>query len=135
VSELTGRKPILVLDFDGVCHSYTSGWKGANVIPDPPVPGMWEALREYQAHFEVNILSSRTHQPGGLQAMREWFLNHASTPSQRVVFMALRFPTDKPPALITIDDRGITFTGTWPSLESLKNFRPWYQQGKKAAEV
>jgi hypothetical protein len=33
------RKPILCLDFDGVLHSYTSGWKGAAVIPDPPVPG------------------------------------------------------------------------------------------------
>ena len=29
-------KPILCLDFDGVVHSYTSGWKGADVIPDPP---------------------------------------------------------------------------------------------------
>lgn len=29
-------KPILCLDFDGVIHSYASGWKGADVIPDPP---------------------------------------------------------------------------------------------------
>lgn len=33
------RKPILCLDFDGVIHSYSSGWKGADVIPDPPVAG------------------------------------------------------------------------------------------------
>jgi hypothetical protein len=132
---LTKRKPILVLDFDGVCHSYTSGWKGADVIPDPPVPGMWEALAEYVTYFEVNVLSSRTHQPGGMQAMREWFINNARNNGDRAAFMQLLFPTDKPPAVVTIDDRGITFTGEWPSLESLKNFRPWYQRDTKAAEV
>ena len=25
--------------FDGVIHSYVSGWRGAAVIPDPAVPG------------------------------------------------------------------------------------------------
>ncbi len=29
-------KQTVVFDFDGVIHSYTSGWKGATVIPDPP---------------------------------------------------------------------------------------------------
>lgn len=29
------------------------------------------------------------------------------------------------PALITIDDRAITFNGTWPRMEDLKAFQPW----------
>ena len=30
----------VVFDFDGVVHSYTSGWQGEDTIPDPPVPGI-----------------------------------------------------------------------------------------------
>ena len=51
------RKPILCLDFDGVCHSYISGWQGAGVIPDPPVDGMWEFLETAIGVFEVDIFS------------------------------------------------------------------------------
>ena len=36
----------VVFDFDGVIHSYTSGWLGETTIPDPPVPGIREALKE-----------------------------------------------------------------------------------------
>jgi hypothetical protein len=49
------RKPVLCLDFDGVIHGYQSGWQGANVIPDPPVPGAIEALLTYTEHFIVCI--------------------------------------------------------------------------------
>lgn len=125
------NKPILCLDFDGVIHSYTSGWKGAEIIPDPPVPGALEFLQEAVKHFRVAIFSSRSHQPGGAVAMRTWLGAHILK-RQSITelgdppwFAQLEWPMEKPPALVTIDDRAITFDGTWPSIESLKAFKPW----------
>src|ERR1700730_14829752 len=123
---------ILCLDFDGVIHSYSSGWKGADVIPDPPVPGALEFLQEALKHFEVHIFSSRSHQDGGVAAMCCWLRKHAGCDSEfplaggpRHWTDEIRFPTEKPSALVTIDDRALTFDGTWPEIETLKNFKPW----------
>jgi hypothetical protein len=121
-------KPILVLDFDGVCHSYTSGWKGADVISDPPVEGLWHFLNDAVKVFEVNIFSSRSNQAGGIEAMKVWFAHEGDVVPGIVA--ELRFPTEKPPAMITLDDRGILFEGTWPSVEKLKSFQPWYLRKK-----
>jgi hypothetical protein len=118
--------PILCLDFDGVCHSYTSGWQGATVIPDPPVDGMWAFLEEAIHHFEVHIYSSRSHQEGGIAAMRQWFVDHGnSVDRQEIAKERLTFPTEKPPAFVTLDDRAVTFTGVWPSIDMLTAFKPW----------
>ncbi len=120
VTDLTGRKPILCLDFDRVCHSYTSGWKGAAIIPDNPVPGLFPFLHQAEEVFEINIFSSRSNQEGGIAAMKAWFEEYA--PGSTTV---MKFPTEKPPAFVGIDDRVITFTGAWPSVESLKQFKTW----------
>lgn len=117
------NKPILCLDFDGVIHSYSSGWKGANVIPDPPVPGAIEALYAYAKAFEVHIYSSRSHQPGGIEAMRTWLFDYTS--DDHFAFNVIQWPEFKPAALVTIDDRAITFTGVWPPLDELAAFKPW----------
>lgn len=69
-------KPILCIDFDGVLHSYTSGWQGASQIPDPPVPGAVEFLLEARQKFTVAIFSSRSHQWGGKRAMKRWLKRH-----------------------------------------------------------
>lgn len=124
VSNLPNR-PILCLDFDGVCHSYISGWKGAAVIPDPPVEGMWEFLEAAMEVFEVHILSSRSHQDGGKKAMFNWFLKWAATDRQKGIAAMLIFPLEKPPAFVGIDDRVLTFRGVWPSVEELRAFKPW----------
>jgi hypothetical protein len=122
-------KPILCLDFDGVIHSYTSGWQGANVISDPPVPGAAEFIREAVKHFRVAIFSSRSNQPGGLLAMQRYMLGEVADQKAGDESFAwlneIEWPTEKPAAFVTIDDRAITFDGTWPSIELLKAFKPW----------
>lgn len=130
------NKPILCLDFDGVLHSYTSGWQGATVISDPPVPGAIAFLYEAILHFDVCIYSSRSHQPGGIDAMMDWIAKwegvwiaeqqRAGRPQARTsLLLNIRFPTEKPSAFLTIDDRALTFTGEWPSMAVLLAFKPW----------
>lgn len=129
-------KPILCLDFDGVCHSYTSGWKGADVIPDDAVPGLFEFLEQAAPHFDIQIFSSRSNQAGGIKAMqlwfdeqhRKWLKNSGEQDHKKII--PLSFPTAKPSAFISIDDRAITFNGQWPDMEFLKNFKPWYKVNK-----
>ena len=127
-------KPILSLDFDGVCHSYTSGWQGVGVIPDPPVKGLFEFLQDAQHHFIINIFSSRSHQSGGIDAMKAWFNRYyypwaiTTKYSATNIVEELRFPEVKPPALVALDDRAILFTGEWPSPKELRKFKPWNKE-------
>lgn len=131
------RKPILCLDFDGVIHSYASGWEGADVVPDAPVPGALRFIVEAVSEFRVAIFSSRSNQPGGIDAMKQWLLGHLglylaqtegvaeASAAVTIVNDLIDWPTEKPPALVTIDDRAICFDGTWPSMKSLRDFKPW----------
>jgi len=114
-------KLILCVDFDGVINSYVTGWRGADVINDPPVPGAIEFLRKATQHFDVHVHSSRSHQPGGVAAMRHYIAAHGGD----ALAAQITFPDHKPPAFLSIDDRALTFTGIFPAIEQLKSFRPW----------
>lgn len=122
-------KPILCLDFDGVIHSYMSRWQGADVIPDEPVDGAIEFMLKALDKFDVVIFSSRSNQSGGITAMKKWLKGHAGNAWYESPvgpgIEDVRFVTEKPPALVTIDDRAITFTGAWPDVADLIAFRPW----------
>jgi hypothetical protein len=124
-------KPILCLDFDGVIHSYSSGWKGAHVVPDPPVDGAMRFIWTAVEHFRVAIYSSRSGQSGGKRAMKKWLTKHfrdfwAADRTQCDDKLAeIEWPDEKPAALVTIDDRALTFDGSWPTIEALKSFKPW----------
>src|SRR5262245_34838214 len=69
-------KPILCLAFDGVIHSYVSGWRRAAVIPDPPVTGALEFIASASEHFKIAIFSTRSNQRGGIRAMKKWLRWH-----------------------------------------------------------
>lgn len=149
-------KPILSLDFDGVIHSYTSGWMGPRTIPDMPVPGALAFIVVALDHFEVAIFSSRSRYFGGRSAMKRWLraqyfqlgmLDSDEIPlwwydricvgnrmepwhlevdsAAREVVRAIKWPLFKPPAMIGLDDRVLTFDGTFPALSYLQSFRPW----------
>lgn len=125
-------RPIVCVDFDGVLHSYTSGWQGAGVVSDPPMPGAIAWLhRLTESPLSVCIYSSRSKSLRGRRAMKRWlraalreyFGAHPTVADD--VFSLIRWPWFKPAATVTIDDRAWRFRGYWPEPAELRAFRPW----------
>jgi hypothetical protein len=126
-------KKTICIDFDGVLHSYESGWQGVDVIADGPVEGAVHFLITLLSNddFEVCVYSSRSKSEKGINAMKcaliMWFMaeriNNAVMRVNQIVF-----PTQKPAAWLTIDDRAICFTGKFPTITEILNFKPWNKQ-------
>lgn len=141
-------KPIISVDFDGVIHSYSSGWKGAGNIPDAPVPGAITALLGYlDAGFTVAIFSSRSKSLFGRWAMKRWLRHHlgeywkaGNTPPSiaeaecwgdaAAVVDRFSWPWFKPSAVLTIDDRAVCFNGNFPTIPFIRAFQPWNKKRK-----
>lgn len=112
----------VVFDFDGVIHSYTSGWQGVDVIPDPPVPGIKEAIAEIRAAgYTVVVVSARTGNTPGSVAVNQWLIKHGIQVDGICSY--------KPPAMVYIDDRAICFDGKADTLlGKIKTFLPWHKK-------
>lgn len=97
-------------------------------------------------NFDVAIFSSRSRNPLGRWAMKRWLAraiaDHweagGTEPSLTEcecwgdaagIERRFSWPWFKPAALITIDDRALTFSGNWQdpaySAEALRAFKPW----------
>jgi hypothetical protein len=112
----------IALDFDGVVHSYTSDWTTAEEIRDPPTPGAIEFIRAALGEFEVTIFSVRAQEHGGREAIHAWLRKHGLSKHEAE---DVRITSEKPRAVIYIDDRGFCFRGTFSSLEAIHAFKPW----------
>lgn len=127
------RKPILCLDFDGVVNSYKSGWQGVDAIPDPPTEGFFEWLATAMPHFRIAIFSSRSSSEDARKSMQGWLWMHyrewlCTAPSAAPIPIdEIEFPAEKPPAMISLDDRALTFNGDWSEFSParLLGFKPW----------
>ena len=113
-------KKTVVFDFDGVIHSYTSGWKGETIIPDKPVFGIKEAISEIRkAGYEVVVVSTRYATNEGIKAVNKYLLENG--------IVVDRVCKEKPPAIVYIDDRAICFDGNANGLlGKIDSFKPWH---------
>lgn len=110
------------MDFDGVIHSYKSGWQGIDVINDEPVPGVKEFINNLRRDYQVYIVSTRTADPFGMQSVKRWL--------EKYNIEVDKVTAHKPPAYITIDDRCICFTGDFNGLRAkIESFEPWTKKG------
>lgn len=119
-----GYTPTIVFDFDGVIHSYVSGWKGEIAIPDPPVPGIAEEIARIRAAgYRVVVVSTRCASIEGLAAVQQYLLQNG------IDVDAVQ--KEKPPAICYVDDRAICFNGVSEGLlETIQKFKSWTEDAK-----
>jgi hypothetical protein len=135
---MADEKPILCLDYDGVIHSFTSGWQGVNRTPDPPVPGSIEFIHKASDVFKIAVHSSRSRNGLGIAAMRDYLRKHMTLyfkgdfGAAWALLSKIDFPHFKPNSFVSIDDRAVRFNGDWSSPEydplRLVNLRTWSGQ-------
>jgi hypothetical protein len=129
-------KPILCLDFDGVIHSYDSGWKSIDVVADTVTNGFFDWLETARDVFDVVVYSSRSSYIDGLTAMEAWFRKeyhaHYAATFNDFADVGIRFAHEKPAAFLTIDDRALCFSGRWNDYDpvTLLRFLPWNKRTK-----
>ena len=123
----------VLIDFDGVLHSYSSGWQGKQNIPDDPNPGAIQFLRDLIAEEDIEpiIWTSRVYWKDdseyaaaeqAMQAIKNWLYLNGLSPEE---VEALQITSFKPPAVLLIDDRAYKFEGMFPTSHFIRNFKPW----------
>ncbi|MEM9412789.1 MAG: hypothetical protein AAGA30_16880 [Planctomycetota bacterium] len=99
------RLRTVCLDFDGVIHSYQSGWQGASNISDPPIHGVDKAIKQLRQDYRVVVHSARCGSEEGRLAIEQWLAKYRIEVDEVC--------DNKPPAFVYIDDRAIPFRGDW----------------------
>lgn len=138
------KRLTVAVDFDGVLHSYESGWKGATKIPDPPVAGAIEWLVELVQTYNVVIVSTRARRWWGRRAIRAWLRSHCEdwqwigdlyNPFGGYGLEDVKITATKVPALVYLDDRDLRFEGTFPAKEALEAAcTPWNRKPREEAK-
>lgn len=112
------RKPTLLIDFDGVLHTY-HGWV-KDVPLGRPIDKARAALWQLEPKYRLLCFTSRTN----TEEIRAWLRRHG--------FPEMRITNIKEPAHLIIDDRTICFQGVWTDdlLTRITSFTPhWSPSG------
>lgn len=123
---MADRRPrTIAIDFDGVLHLYSSGWTGVEPTDDP-VPGAQRFMeRLIKRGYTPVVYSARALEKDGVEEIRLWLAKHD--------FPRVKVTSDKIPALLYLDDRGLRFEGDFDEVMAFidqGDLDPWH----KAAE-
>jgi hypothetical protein len=110
------RRRTVCLDFDGVIHSYTSGWCGESIIPDAPIHGTRAAIERLRKRYRIVVHSARCCSEEGCEAIAAWLKKYEIEVDEVC--------RHKPPATVYLDDRAVPFKGDWDeAIAAINDFR------------
>lgn len=109
ISNLDKRKTIAI-DFDGVIHKYSQGFKGLDNAYDEPMDGTFEALTKLKSlGYDLKIMSSRP-----APVIEVWLEKYGMSE------LISEVSNHKFPATVYIDDRGFKFE-SWNQVDDIIN--------------
>lgn len=126
----------VAVDFHGVLCRYQQGdHRDADQISDePPTPGAIEWLLSLADTYMMCVTSARLlPDPALVNHVVAWLVKHGvprdiieTRPVPVVARQSVVWVSRwKPRAWLYLDDRAFRFTGTFPSLKEVRDFRPW----------
>ena len=107
----------VAVDFDGVIHAYSDGWRDGSIYDDP-VPGAIAGIKQLQKRYAVFVFTSREVHPVVM-----WLRMHGIGATEEDVFYPITFwdsqtvvlvTQRKLPAVAYLDDRAVRFI-SWTS--------------------
>lgn len=110
------KVPTIALDFDGVIHGYSEGWKDGSIY-DKPVEGVKDAIKELlEDGWKLVVYTTREN----LDEAEKYIKDNFGEDIECV--------NNKPLADIYVDDRAINFSGDWKkTLKDIKNFKNYLE--------
>ena len=126
----------IVFDFDGVIHKYSKGWQDGSIYDEYNEDVIRVMYRLLTEGYSVAIVSTRDP----IQ-ISEWWNNHQFPMKATPVINGTKFWSNteyigvfnqKIPALVYIDDRGLTFKGDTSNLyNEITTFRTYQEKKNK----
>ena len=132
---MIGTKNTIAIDFDGVIHKYSEGWKDGSIY-DKPMAGVHSALMKLKTDYWVYIFTTRN-----VQEVVQW-MNSKFWGNGEHGFSTIAMPEGtrfwngsevavsnrKLPAEFYIDDRGIRFLNWEETIEKVYGLSDFLKQ-------